>query len=103
MKKRLKKKRYKQYTPWIIGAVSMSPHYRQLLRDTPAHTEINIDLKELEGKIGIKECASMGLCFCAYRTEFDDPEELTCKIVVKSAESAFQHISWESYNWLANI
>lgn len=103
MKKRLKKKQYQEYVTWILGAVSMSPRYRQLLRDTPANTEVNIDLKPLEDEIGIKECISMGLQFCAYRTEFDDPEELTCKIIVKSAEPAFQHIRRESYNWLANM
>lgn len=103
MKKRLKKKQYQEYAAWILGAVSMSSYYRQLLRDNPANTEINIDLKKLEDEIGIKECINMGLRFHAYRTEFDDPEELTCKIIVKSAEPAFQHIGWESYNWLANM
>lgn len=103
MKKRLKKKQYQEYVAWILGAVSMSPYYRQLLRDTPANTEINIDLKKLEDENGIKECLRMGLRFRAYRTEFDDPKELTCKIIVKSAEPAFQHIRRESYNWLANM
>lgn len=104
MKKRLRKKRYKEYASGVMADVSSPPggfdrpNYRGVLRELPEFTPIALDTTDpaLFSDAARSACRKYGLYFYAYRRGEPD----SCFLVIVSLE--YPQISEFSYNDLTS-
>ena len=100
MKWRFKKKLYKRYIDDILGEVSESGYFREVLRQSEAYASLEIQSPGLSKGLKIF-CQRYGLHFCVYRTEFPCDGDLTCLFVVFPDEPRLRGLYRVSYNDLA--
>ena len=84
----------------ILGYISLSPYWRQILRDTPAFSPIILetaDLAQFDCHLA-HICQRNRLSFGVYLTEFDPVNSHECLILVYANDSFYSHLCAVSFN-----